>query len=52
MDPRLENIEVAIIGGLGVGMAHAIACSRLGYEVTAVVDKNPLAILKRYTCGT
>ncbi len=46
-----SGLKVAIIGGLGVGMAHAIACSRLGYNVSAIVDTNIGEAYKRYCKG-
>ncbi len=36
-------MRVSIIGIQGVGMAHAIACVRLGWEVVAVLDTDPRA---------
>jgi threonine dehydrogenase-like Zn-dependent dehydrogenase len=36
--------KVAIVGISGLGMAHACACGRVGYQVVAIVDRNREAL--------
>jgi hypothetical protein len=44
-------MKTAIIGVKGVGMAHAIACETLGWDVVALLDTDPEAV-KRYSGPT